>query len=148
MDSHDDDDNRDLHYHKPHHLMIRVFLPWEFINQTRGLFGNWSFDTFDENQEFDDFTLPNGDDDYDDDDDNGVDDDKYDHLDLGILYLVFGSVNLVFRKIHLILRILYFSVSLNYFCRNQSELLLLQVMFCLIRSYSAIRIGSTVKKIL
>ena len=34
---------------------IRVFLPWEFINQTRGLFGNWSFDTLDE------FTLPNGD---------------------------------------------------------------------------------------
>ena len=33
----------------------RVFLPWEFINQTRGLFGNWSFDTLDE------FTLPNGD---------------------------------------------------------------------------------------
>ena len=35
--------------------LIRVFLPWEFINQTRGLFGNWSFDTLDE------FTLPNGD---------------------------------------------------------------------------------------
>ena len=34
--------------------MARVFLPWEFINQTRGLFGNWSFDTLDE------FTLPNG----------------------------------------------------------------------------------------
>ena len=34
--------------------MTRVFLPWEFINQTRGLFGNWSFDTVDE------FTLPDG----------------------------------------------------------------------------------------
>ena len=60
--------------------MFRVFLPWEFINQTRGLFGNWSFDTLDENEEFNDFTLPNGDDDDDnddDDDDDGVDDEKY-----------------------------------------------------------------------
>jgi len=38
-----------------HYMAARVFLPWEFINQTRGLFGNWSFDTLDE------FTLPNGD---------------------------------------------------------------------------------------
>ena len=60
--------------------MFRVFLPWEFINQTRGLFGNWSFDTLDENEEFNDFTLPNGDDDDDNDDggdDDGVDDEKY-----------------------------------------------------------------------
>ncbi|GJQ65539.1 hypothetical protein Trydic_g7640 [Trypoxylus dichotomus] len=34
------------------HLTARVFLPWNFINQTRGLFGNWSFDMVD------DFTLP------------------------------------------------------------------------------------------
>ncbi|XP_059481831.1 protein mesh isoform X2 [Neocloeon triangulifer] len=32
----------------------RVYLPWGFMNQTRGLFGNWSFDIIDE------FTLPDG----------------------------------------------------------------------------------------
>ncbi|XP_008192790.2 protein mesh isoform X1 [Tribolium castaneum] len=37
------------------YLTARVYLPWSFINQTRGLFGNWSFDIMD------DFTLPNGD---------------------------------------------------------------------------------------
>ncbi|GLH01111.1 Uncharacterized protein GBIM_07324 [Gryllus bimaculatus] len=36
------------------YLSCRVYLPWSFINQTRGLFGNWSFDMTD------DFTLPNG----------------------------------------------------------------------------------------
>lgn len=59
-------------------MTTRVYLPWQFIvnitnsnynyynicivivymfwtqNRTRGLFGNWSFD------QFDDFTLPNG----------------------------------------------------------------------------------------
>ncbi|XP_044255484.1 protein mesh isoform X3 [Tribolium madens] len=35
-------------------LTARVYLPWSFINQTRGLFGNWSFDNRD------DFTLPDG----------------------------------------------------------------------------------------
>ena len=42
------------HHHKPDCVTTRVFLPWEFINQTRGLFGNWSFDARD------DFTLPDG----------------------------------------------------------------------------------------
>ena len=37
-----------------HYMAARVFLPWEFINQTRGLFGNWTFDPKD------DFTAPNG----------------------------------------------------------------------------------------
>lgn len=37
-----------------HYMAARVFLPWEFINQTRGLMGNWTFDTED------DFTLPDG----------------------------------------------------------------------------------------
>jgi len=37
-----------------HYMAARVFLPWEFINQTRGLFGNWTFDPKD------DFTSPNG----------------------------------------------------------------------------------------
>lgn len=32
----------------------RVYLPWSFINKTRGLFGNWSFDMND------DLTLPDG----------------------------------------------------------------------------------------
>ncbi|KPU80188.1 uncharacterized protein Dana_GF16595, isoform C [Drosophila ananassae] len=32
----------------------RVFLPWNFINKTAGLFGNWSFN------KLDDFVLPNG----------------------------------------------------------------------------------------
>ncbi|XP_073816075.1 sushi domain containing 2 mesh isoform X3 [Musca autumnalis] len=32
----------------------RVYLPWNFINKTAGLFGNWSFNPLD------DFTLPNG----------------------------------------------------------------------------------------
>ncbi|XP_046806151.1 protein mesh [Lucilia cuprina] len=32
----------------------RVYLPWQFINKTAGLFGNWSFNPLD------DFTLPNG----------------------------------------------------------------------------------------
>ncbi|XP_022920575.2 protein mesh isoform X1 [Onthophagus taurus] len=35
-------------------LTARVYLPWTFINQTRGLFGNWSFDVED------DFALPDG----------------------------------------------------------------------------------------
>ncbi|XP_025200383.1 protein mesh isoform X1 [Melanaphis sacchari] len=33
-------------------MTTRVYLPWQFINRTRGLFGNWSFD------QSDDFTLP------------------------------------------------------------------------------------------
>jgi len=37
-----------------HYMAARTFLPWQFINQTRGLFGNWTF-----NQD-DDFTLPDG----------------------------------------------------------------------------------------
>jgi len=37
-----------------HYMAARVYLPWEFINQTRGLFGNWTFDIQD------DFTLPTG----------------------------------------------------------------------------------------
>lgn len=32
----------------------RVYLPWSFINRTRGLFGNWSFDMLD------DLTTPDG----------------------------------------------------------------------------------------
>jgi len=36
------------------YMAARVFLPWEFINQTRGLFGNWTFDMED------DFTTPDG----------------------------------------------------------------------------------------
>ncbi|XP_063236326.1 protein mesh isoform X2 [Bacillus rossius redtenbacheri] len=36
------------------YMTARVYLPWTFINQTLGLFGNWSFDVTD------DFTLPNG----------------------------------------------------------------------------------------
>ncbi|XP_027838337.2 protein mesh isoform X1 [Aphis gossypii] len=35
-------------------MTTRVYLPWQFINRTRGLFGNWSFD------QSDDFTLPDG----------------------------------------------------------------------------------------
>ena len=35
-----------------HYLACRVYLPWEFVNQTRGLFGNWTFDMSD------DFALP------------------------------------------------------------------------------------------
>lgn len=35
-------------------MTTRVYLPWSFMNQTRGLFGNWSHDIID------DFTLPNG----------------------------------------------------------------------------------------
>ncbi|KAJ3640697.1 hypothetical protein Zmor_027242 [Zophobas morio] len=35
-------------------LMARVYVPRKFINQTRGLLGNWSYDISD------DFTLPNG----------------------------------------------------------------------------------------
>jgi len=35
-------------------MTTRVYLPWTFMNQTRGLFGNWSNDITD------DFTLPNG----------------------------------------------------------------------------------------
>ncbi|XP_073993823.1 sushi domain containing 2 mesh isoform X2 [Rhodnius prolixus] len=35
-------------------MAARIYLPWEYINQTRGLLGNWSFDATD------DFTLPNG----------------------------------------------------------------------------------------
>lgn len=38
-----------------HYMASRVFLPWTFINQTRGLFGNWTFNVDD------DFTLPSGD---------------------------------------------------------------------------------------
>eukprot|EP00096_Caligus_rogercresseyi_P016873 TRINITY_DN996_c0_g2_i3.p1 TRINITY_DN996_c0_g2~~TRINITY_DN996_c0_g2_i3.p1 ORF type:complete len:1255 (-),score=221.80 TRINITY_DN996_c0_g2_i3:184-3948(-) len=37
-----------------HYMAARVYLPWQFINQTRGLFGNWTFDVTD------DFTLPGG----------------------------------------------------------------------------------------
>ena len=37
-----------------HYLASRVYLPWEFVNQTRGLMGNWTFDIKD------DFTLPDG----------------------------------------------------------------------------------------
>uniref|UniRef100_A0A8D9EU45 Protein mesh n=1 Tax=Cacopsylla melanoneura TaxID=428564 RepID=A0A8D9EU45_9HEMI len=36
------------------YMTARVFLPWTFINQTRGLLGNWSFDASD------DFALPDG----------------------------------------------------------------------------------------
>ncbi|KAK3909063.1 Protein mesh [Frankliniella fusca] len=36
------------------YMSARVYLPWTYINQTRGLFGNWSFDMTD------DFTLPDG----------------------------------------------------------------------------------------
>jgi len=36
-----------------HYMAARVYLPWEFINQTRGLMGNWTF------EQRDDFTLPN-----------------------------------------------------------------------------------------
>ncbi|VVC32247.1 Hypothetical protein CINCED_3A022608 [Cinara cedri] len=35
-------------------MTTRVYLPWQFINRTRGLFGNWSFD------QTNDFTLPDG----------------------------------------------------------------------------------------
>jgi len=35
-------------------MTTRVYLPWTFMNKTRGLFGNWSNDITD------DFTLPNG----------------------------------------------------------------------------------------
>ncbi|XP_046394346.1 protein mesh isoform X1 [Ischnura elegans] len=35
-------------------MAVRVYLPWSFVNQTKGLFGNWSFD------QMDDFTLPDG----------------------------------------------------------------------------------------
>jgi len=35
-------------------MTTRVYLPWTFMNQTRGLFGNWSHDITD------DFTLPDG----------------------------------------------------------------------------------------
>ncbi|PSN45001.1 hypothetical protein C0J52_11633 [Blattella germanica] len=35
-------------------MTTRVYLPWGFMNQTRGLFGNWSHDVLD------DFTLPDG----------------------------------------------------------------------------------------
>lgn len=35
-------------------MTARVYLPWGFINKTRGLFGNWSFDVAD------DFTRPDG----------------------------------------------------------------------------------------
>lgn len=35
-------------------MTTRVYLPWSYMNQTRGLFGNWSHDITD------DFTLPNG----------------------------------------------------------------------------------------
>ncbi|TRY73653.1 hypothetical protein TCAL_08799 [Tigriopus californicus] len=37
-----------------HYMAVRVYMPWEFINQTRGLMGNWTFD------QDDDFTLPDG----------------------------------------------------------------------------------------
>jgi len=37
-----------------HYMATRVYLPWTFINQTRGLMGNWTFD------QLDDFTLPEG----------------------------------------------------------------------------------------
>uniref|UniRef100_A0A146LTJ4 Extracellular domains-containing protein CG31004 n=1 Tax=Lygus hesperus TaxID=30085 RepID=A0A146LTJ4_LYGHE len=36
------------------YMAARVYLPWTYINQTRGLLGNWSFD------KNDDFTLPDG----------------------------------------------------------------------------------------
>uniref|UniRef100_A0A1B6DF11 AMOP domain-containing protein n=1 Tax=Clastoptera arizonana TaxID=38151 RepID=A0A1B6DF11_9HEMI len=36
------------------YMTTRVYLPWKFINQTRGLMGNWSFDMTD------DFTKPDG----------------------------------------------------------------------------------------
>ncbi|XP_014276553.1 protein mesh isoform X1 [Halyomorpha halys] len=36
------------------YMAARVYLPWEYINRTRGLFGNWSFDPSN------DFTLPDG----------------------------------------------------------------------------------------
>ncbi|KAJ9599570.1 hypothetical protein L9F63_009968, partial [Diploptera punctata] len=35
-------------------MTTRVYLPWSFMNQTRGLLGNWSNDVLD------DFTLPDG----------------------------------------------------------------------------------------
>lgn len=35
-------------------MTARVYLPWQFINKTRGLFGNWSFDMSD------DLTRPDG----------------------------------------------------------------------------------------
>ncbi|KAJ9599568.1 hypothetical protein L9F63_009966 [Diploptera punctata] len=35
-------------------MTTRVYLPWSFMNETRGLFGNWS------NNLLDDFTLPDG----------------------------------------------------------------------------------------
>jgi hypothetical protein len=35
-------------------MTARVYTPWSFINKTRGLFGNWSFDMQD------DFVLPDG----------------------------------------------------------------------------------------
>ncbi|KAG8228908.1 hypothetical protein J437_LFUL011156 [Ladona fulva] len=35
-------------------MSARVYLPWSFVNQTSGLFGNWS------NDETDDFALPDG----------------------------------------------------------------------------------------
>ncbi|XP_063384616.1 protein mesh isoform X3 [Cydia fagiglandana] len=35
-------------------MSARVYLPWTYVNQTRGLFGNWSFDIND------DFTRPDG----------------------------------------------------------------------------------------
>jgi len=38
-----------------HYMAARVFLPWTFINQTRGLLGNWTFDITD------DFITPDGD---------------------------------------------------------------------------------------
>lgn len=36
------------------HMSARVYLPLSYMNQTRGLFGNWSTDLYD------DFTLPDG----------------------------------------------------------------------------------------
>ncbi|BES91125.1 AMOP [Nesidiocoris tenuis] len=36
------------------YMAARVYLPWTYINQTRGLLGNWSFD------KTDDFTRPDG----------------------------------------------------------------------------------------
>ncbi|XP_037976230.2 protein mesh isoform X1 [Plutella xylostella] len=35
-------------------MTARVYLPWTYVNQTKGLFGNWSFDIND------DFTRPDG----------------------------------------------------------------------------------------
>lgn len=35
-------------------MSTRVYLPWKFVNKTRGLFGNWSFNVND------DFTNPDG----------------------------------------------------------------------------------------